>query len=243
VNGTLSTRNCSHRSGDSGRQSGCARVVPGVEGLVSGTTNHSRAGSAAGRLAGGAAVCRIYETGEIRTMRSMKTRIHRLQTLIPPVPPPKPRTEAERKLAATVGTLLERMDPAHARVVLDDLQRVGGDSDKGYRDFTVSVLIRARNHLKENQPLEFPAEVAAIYLSGEYSATTYECEDCGYDLPTKWPDRHADPPTPFRNYFERCPLCGGKVGGYAYYSKHGICKQQGALFARPVFPDAVEGQE
>jgi hypothetical protein len=109
------------------------------------------------------------------------------------------------------GILLERMDPTHARLVWDDLKRVRGDSNKRYCDFTVSVFQRVRNHLKENQPLAFPAEVAAIYLSGEYSATTYDCENCGYDLPTRWPNPNANPPTSMRIFFEGCPLCGGKV--------------------------------
>src|SRR5258706_6231031 len=113
-------------------------------------------------------------------MRSIIRRIQRLQAVSPPLPPPKPRTEADRKWSVAIGTLLERMDPAHAQLAWDDFRRVRLDSNKRYCDFTVSVLLRVRNHLKENQPLEFPAQVASIYLSGEYSATTYDCEDCGY---------------------------------------------------------------
>ena len=175
-------------------------------------------------------------------MRSLMRRIHRLQAIIPPLPPPRPETEADRKWAAAIGVLLERMDPAHARLVRDDLKRVRRNYNERYCDFTVSALMRVVNHLKEGQPLEFPAAVAAIYLSGQYSATTYECEDCGYDLPTKWPDRNANPPTLFRNYFERCPLCGGKVGGgsYAYYAKHGFSKKQGALFSGQVLLDPMK---
>jgi len=175
-------------------------------------------------------------------MRSLMRRIHRLHAVIPPFPPPKPTTEADRKWWAAIGTLLERMDPAHARLVCDDLNSVRLDSNQRYCSFTVSALIRVMNHIKEGQPLEFPPEVASIYLSGEYSATEYECEDCGYDLPTKWPDRNANPRTPMRIYFERCPLCGGKVGygSYAYYSKHGFSKKQGALLSGQVLLDAMK---
>jgi hypothetical protein len=165
-------------------------------------------------------------------MQSLMKRVHRLEALIPRVPAPGPKTEADRKFAATMRILLERMDPNHARLVLDDLKRVHSDPNERYCDFTVSVWERVRNHLKENQPLVFPAEVAGIYLSGEYSATKYDCEDCGYDLPTKWPDRYANPPTPMRIYFERCPLCGGKVGWHAFYAKHKIYKHKGGIVSR-----------
>ena len=174
-----------------------------------------------------------------QNMRSMINRIHRLEALIPPFPPPKPKTVADLKWVATTGILLERMDPTHARLVLEDLKRVCGGSNERHCDLTVSVWERVRNHIKQNQPLVFPAAVASIYLSGEYSATTYDCEDCGYDLPTKWPNPNANPPTPQRIYFERCPLCGGNVGWHAFYAKHRIYKQQGALFPGQVLPDAI----
>src|SRR5205814_9713526 len=97
-------------------------------------------------------------------MRSLMRGIHRLQAVIPPLPPPKPKTEADRKWSAAIAILLDRMDPAHARLVREDLKNVRRDYDERYCDFTVSALIRVMNHITENQPLEFPPEVAAIYL-------------------------------------------------------------------------------
>jgi hypothetical protein len=172
-------------------------------------------------------------------MRSVIRRIRRLQRALPPIPPPRLVTEDDRRWAATTAALLRQMDPTHARVVREDLKRADGRGHQ-LNGLTIAFIACAWHHLRENQPLALPPEVAAIYLSGKYSATVYDCEDCGYDLPVLWPDPNAIPPTPLRVYFPQCPLCDGKVGWHAFYIKHRRYKSAGALLPHKPSQDAVE---
>ena len=174
-------------------------------------------------------------------MRSIMRRIQRLQTVIPPVPPPKPQTEEDRKFSETLANLLVRMDPAHARLVIDDLKTVDHDSNKRYSRLTVAAFERVMNHLKKNQPLELPAKVAALEMINE-GWTTYNCEDCGYDLPSNWPTLNSEWTTPSQISYEPCPLCGGKVGWHAFYTKHKCYREQVPLLAEPALPDVRKGQ-
>jgi hypothetical protein len=171
-------------------------------------------------------------------MRSVIRRICRLEAALPPMPPPRLMTDADRQWAATTAALLGQMDPTHARVVREDLKRADSRGGHQLNGLTIAFIECAWHHLRENQPLALPPEVAAIYLSGEYSASVYDCEDCGYDLPVLWPDPHAIPPTPLRVYFPRCPLCGGTVGWHAFYFKHRRYKSAGALFPPGASPEA-----
>jgi hypothetical protein len=175
-------------------------------------------------------------------MKNMMRRVRRLQSIIPPVPPPKPITEEDRKFSAMAAILLQRMDPAHARLVTDDLKAVGRDSSQHYSNLTFVVFERVMNHLKKNQPLELPAKVAMLEMSGEGGATTYNCEDCGYDLPGNWPRLNSDWTTPSQISYEPCPLCGGKVGWHAFYTKHKCNREQVPLLAEQTLPDVMKGQ-
>ena len=159
-------------------------------------------------------------------MRPIMRRIQRLQDAIPPIPPPNPLAEEDREFSATIERLLQRMDPAHVRVVLADFNARGCDSDKEYCMLTVAVLERTYNHLQKNQPLELPAKVAALEVSSAGCISTYNCEDCGYDLPGNWPVLDANSPMSSRFHFEPCPLCGGKVGWHAFYMKHKRYREQ-----------------
>jgi hypothetical protein len=51
-----------------------------------------------------------------------------------------------------------------------------------------------------------PPEVAEVYMANPDALPLHDCEDCGYKLP--------------HGYFESCPLCGGRIGWYGYWSKH-----------------------
>ena len=55
--------------------------------------------------------------------------------------------------------------------------------------------------------LAMPPAVCEVYLNDPAALPLHDCEDCGYKVP--------------HSYFERCPLCGGRVGWYAFYHKHG----------------------
>src|SRR5205814_589559 len=138
----------------------------------------------------------------------------------------KPETEEDRKFAETVRMLLQRMDPTHAGLVIDDLNAADHDSGRSRSRLTTVVFERVMLHLENHQPLELPAKVAVLEMSGEGSCTTYNCEDCGYELPGNWPHVEAIPPTSSLFCYDPCPLCGGKVGWHAFYSKHRCYRQQ-----------------
>ena len=174
-------------------------------------------------------------------MRSIMRRIQRLQTVIPPIPPPKPITEEDRKFWATVERLLQRMDPTHAGLVLDDLNAADHDSGTSHNRLTMAVFERVMLHLEKHQPLELPAKVAVLEMSNK-GWTTYNCEDCGYDLPSNWPRVSAAPPATSMFHFDPCPLCGGKVGWHAFYMKHKRYREQVPLAAEQSLPDAMEAQ-
>ena len=98
-------------------------------------------------------------------MRSVIRRIRRLQRALPPIPQPRLVTEDDRRWAATTAALLRQMDPTHARVVREDLKRADGRGHQ-LNGLTIAFIACAWHHLRENQPLALPPEVAAIYLSG-----------------------------------------------------------------------------
>ena len=174
-------------------------------------------------------------------MRSIMRRIQRLQTVIPPIPSPKPIPEEDRKYSATLLLLLERMDLAHVRLVVDDL-KAEDRSNKGRCRLTVAVFERVYNHLEKNQPLQLPAKVAALEMINE-GWTTYNCEDCGYELPSNWPRVSATPPATSMFYFDPCPLCEGKVGWHAFYMKHKLYREQVPLSDEQSVPDATNRDE
>ena len=174
-------------------------------------------------------------------MPSIMRRVRRLQTLIPPIPPPKPETEEDKRFRETVITLLQRMDPTHAGVVIDDLNTPDQDSGGSHCRLTVAVFERVYNHLKKNQPLQLPIKVSLLEMIDE-GWTTYNCEDCGYDLPSNWPRVSATPPAASMFIFDPCPLCGGRVGWHAFYMKHKRYREQVPLAEEQSVPDAVEAQ-
>ena len=166
-------------------------------------------------------------------------RIQRLQTVIPLVPSPKPIAEEDRKFAKTVIALLQRMDPTHAGLVIDDIKAADADSGRSHCRLTMVVFVRVMLHLEKYQPLELPAKVAVLEMSNK-GWTTYNCEDCGYDLPSNWPRVSATPPATSMFHFDPCPLCGGKVGWHAFYMKHKRYREQVPLLAEQSIPGATE---
>lgn len=58
--------------------------------------------------------------------------------------------------------------------------------------------------IPEEVILAMPPVLAEVYLAKD-ELPLHECEDCGCHLPF--------------GYFDGCPLCGGRIGWYAYYSR------------------------
>jgi hypothetical protein len=74
----------------------------------------------------------------------------------------------------------------------------------------------------ETRPIALPAEVVEVYLAGDAhqrlnTRPYYDCEQCGYPVPTVFfMTQHGWCP------FERCPIpgCNGAVGYHAYDIAH-----------------------
>jgi len=62
--------------------------------------------------------------------------------------------------------------------------------------------------------LAMPPQVAEVYLDHD-AMPLHNCEDCGFRVPIT-PGRDGKPA---RRHFDTCPLCGGKVGWYAYFNR------------------------
>jgi hypothetical protein len=54
-----------------------------------------------------------------------------------------------------------------------------------------------------------------VYLN-HHALPLHECEACGFGIPVTSGDYRGKPA---HRHFNACPLCGGKVGWYAYYNR------------------------
>ena len=60
--------------------------------------------------------------------------------------------------------------------------------------------------IRPEDALAMPPQVAEVYLVHTDALPLHDCEDYGYGVP--------------HDYFKQCPLCGGRVGWYAYWHRH-----------------------
>jgi hypothetical protein len=89
-----------------------------------------------------------------------------------------------------------------------DKQSMGGPR---FSKLTIHALRYIYRHLSEGTPLALPFSVASVYLDDPNVMAAHDCEECGYRVPVGCPEPLAIPPKPVRVYFERCPLCGGRL--------------------------------
>jgi hypothetical protein len=166
-------------------------------------------------------------------MKSMERRIKFLEQVTPQAS--VETRESDVQVEARFNSLLESMDPEHARNLLDELHfcdswcnskathRQSGRRDESNRE------PRALSHLAqaalsiicaiESGPAALPPQVAQVYIEDPKALPIQDCEDCGYLVPATAPAWSAAGHRPGRSYFERCPLCGGKTGVHARYHK------------------------
>jgi hypothetical protein len=146
----------------------------------------------------------------------------RLETVFRPVLK-LPPTEADLAFTSALGKLLETMDQKHARIIRDlvtSLRDPNTTPGGRFSDLTVAAIQRVERHIREGLPLALPPAVAQVYLDEPGLVAIHDCEDCGYEVPIGYPEPQASPSKPVRIYFERCPLCGGKTGYYAFYRRN-----------------------
>jgi hypothetical protein len=108
------------------------------------------------------------------------------------------------------------MSDEHAVMVVDAYAR--GLNDPSHPEYNSPAGMLLRRCLQAMSPrthwpycdippevaLAMPPAVAEVYLAHGPSPF-HDCEDCGYNLP--------------HGYFDACPLCGGRIGWYAYWER------------------------
>jgi len=145
-------------------------------------------------------------------MRSIASRLTRIEACLPRRPVRRPLSDADVQCWDAFESLLRKMDPDHANMLKRELWLWAGARHRGIR-FEISSLLFAafkivKRHLEKGTPLVMPAEVAAIYVANPELDSSYECEDCGYELPVRRARQSEQEQT---IYFTRCPLCDGQV--------------------------------
>lgn len=128
----------------------------------------------------------------------------------------QPRDE---RFAAAWQILLAGMTAEHAKLVIEayEVSRTwspkASPDDAGARllrrcEQAVSRALYAHWPYSEIPPkvlLAMPADVAEVYIEDPSALPLHDCEHCGYAVP--------------HQHFSSCPLCGGRVGWYAYWGR------------------------
>jgi hypothetical protein len=125
------------------------------------------------------------------------------------------REEIEVRRQAAWEIMRPTMSDEHAFMVVEAYAA----GSEGYGTPAGTLLQRCLDAMSRSQRKEWPysqippevtlampPEVAEVYLAHPDALPFHDCEDCGYKLP--------------HGYFESCPLCGGRIGWYGYWSKH-----------------------
>jgi hypothetical protein len=139
------------------------------------------------------------------------------------------RATQEREARDAAWALMQQtMSPEHARLVVDAyavgaqyVQSAEFNAPAGrlLRRCLDSIDRLKYRHWPDTEIadeviLAMPPEVAEVYLT-EDALPLHSCADCGFRVPlTPGANRR-----PARRHFDSCPLCGGKVGYYAYYNR------------------------
>ena len=125
--------------------------------------------------------------------------------------------EHDRREAAW-AIMQQTMSEEHARLVVETFAAGGSSWDSPLRNTPGGRLLRhclgaldgrkQRHWPYSDIPpevfLAMPPALAEVFLEQE-ALRLHECEDCGFDLPF--------------GHFPSCPLCGGRIGWYAYYNR------------------------
>jgi len=113
-------------------------------------------------------------------MRSLIRRIAKLEARLLPVPPPcLPPSAEDLRFQDALKRLLERMEPQHRSLVVEDLNNCTGRLDYRFNPFTSIVFYYVSQHLNAHRPLELPGAVASIYLEDPDARPEHDCADCG----------------------------------------------------------------
>ena len=165
-------------------------------------------------------------------MRSIASRLQRIEASLPRKPPPRRLSEADIQYWQAFESLLRTMDPDHANLLQQELKLWAAARHQGLR-FEISSLLWAvfkivKRHMETSTPLVMPAEVAAIYISNPDLGSWHECEDCGYELPIRRAQDSVNRPRQETIYFVRCPLCSGQVSWCGFSIQQSRKKLQAA---------------
>ncbi len=142
----------------------------------------------------------------------------------------RPLTSADMALLKAFNSLIESMNPNHARIVRQEvfsLPNPGADGPR-FSKLTRSAVRYLYRHLSEGTPLALPASVGAVYLDDPSAVAIHDCANCGYSVPVGCCEPFAVPPKPLRVYFQQCPLCGGAVGSGVLRKNRAVQSRDGS---------------
>jgi len=140
------------------------------------------------------------------------------------------RAEADREERDAAWAIMQRtMSDEHARMVVEAYAASAQDIKSPEYKTPAGRLLRrcldAMDRLKYRHwpyteiatevVLAMPPPVAEVYLNHD-ALPLHECEDCGFAIPVtsgEYKGRAAV------RHFDVCPLCGERVGWYAYFNR------------------------
>lgn len=122
------------------------------------------------------------------------------------------RTHTEADVAAVLDAFLAAVPldyRARVRTRLTD-PRAGG---RGLRAL-LSLLDTDHREL----PDALPPELVEVYLRDDEAEPLHDCERCGLPVPVHAGRRCGHEASVDREYFPKCPRCGGRTGRFAFWS-------------------------
>ncbi len=67
-------------------------------------------------------------------------------------------------------------------------------------------------------PTCLPTELVEVYLHDDEAEPLHDCERCGLPVPVHAGRRCGHEASVEREYFPKCPHCGGRTGRFAFWS-------------------------
>jgi len=138
--------------------------------------------------------------------------------------------EQHAKREAAWAVMQQSMSEEHARLVVEayatGAQYVGGPEYNTPAGRLLRCCLDAMSRLEYRHwpytdiPAEvilaMPPAVAEVYVSDVAAMPLHDCEDCGFRVPVT-PGEYKGKPAV--RHFEACPLCGGRTGYAAYFTR------------------------
>lgn len=131
----------------------------------------------------------------------------------PSRPDRRRREVADASWREAVDRFIAAIDPTQ-RVAVERRLDAVHSSGCGLREWVSSIAGRGGEI-----PELIPTEIIAAYLNDSEALPLHDCEHCGLAVPVRPNRLYGVEAEPECVYFPECPVCGGKTGMYAYWSR------------------------